>query len=167
MKLPPSSGLFRRPLATAWLCLTVGVVFSSGCGGRHQRTQPLTSLSKQDLDMLRQYELIRASLAKDDARGAKRTAANFPRAAAASAAAGAATPVAASVAKIAAANSLEPEREAFRTWSAYVITLTKNVEGFYVIHCPVPGCGDWLQTDPNVDNPYMGKSMHDCGELQK
>ena len=117
--------------------------------------------------MLGQYESIRASLAKDDARGAKRTAANFQRESVASAAAGADTTVSTSVAKIAAATALEPEREAFRAWSAYVIALTKNVEGFYVIHCPVPGCGDWLQTDPNVDNPYMGKSMHDCGEVQK
>ena len=117
--------------------------------------------------MLQQYESIRASLAKDDARGAKRTATNFQRAIAASAAVGADTTVATAVAKIAGATGLEPEREAFRNWSAYVITLTKNVEGFYVIHCPVPGCGDWLQTDPNVDNPYMGRSMHDCGEVQK
>ena len=71
------------------------------------------------------------------------------------------------MAKIAAATTLEPQREAFRAWSTYVIVLTKEVQGFYVVHCPVPGCGDWLQTDPNVDNPYMGKSMRDCGDVEK
>ena len=117
--------------------------------------------------MLRQYDSIRASLATDDARGAKRTAANFQHESAASSAAGSDSPVPAAVARIANANGLEVEREAFRAWSAYAITLTAGVEGFYVIHCPLPGCGDWLQTDPKVDNPYMGKSMRDCGEVQK
>ena len=97
----------------------------------------------------------------------KRTAANFQKESEAAAAASPNSPVPGAVVKIAAANTLEPQREAFRAWSAYVIALTREVQGFYVVHCPVPGCGDWLQTAPNIDNPYMGKAMRDCGEVEK
>ena len=165
MKFPP----LLRPLkarrhVAIWLLLAVGLA-ASGCGG-HRRTHPLTSLPAPDVEMLRQYESIRSALAHDDLRAAKRTAADFQKGSAATAA-NMNSPVAPAVAKIAAAAALEPQREAFRTWSTYVIALTKDVQGFYVVHCPVPGCGDWLQTDPNVDNPYMGKAMHDCGEVEK
>ena len=68
---------------------------------------------------------------------------------------------------IANAVALDAQREAFRGWSKAAIERTNGVEGFYVIHCPLPGCGDWLQRDTNVDNPFMGKAMHDCGEVQK
>ena len=166
MKFPPllAPSKPHRHVAVC-LLLTVGLA-GNGCG-KHQRTHPLTSLPTPELEMLRQYESVRSSLAHDDVRAAKRTAANFQKESEATTAANPSSPVSAAVAKIAAATTLEPQREAFRAWSAYVIALTKEVQGFYVIHCPVPGCGDWLQTDPNVDNPYMGKSMRDCGEVEK
>ena len=166
MKFPPtpaSSGLHQA----AAVCLLLAVSLAAGGCGKHQRTHPLTSLSAADLEMLRQYESIRSSLAHDDVRAAKRTAANFQKEGEAAAAASPNSPISGAVAKIAAANVLEPQREAFRIWSVYVIALTREVQGFYVVHCPVPGCGDWLQTDPNVDNPYMGKAMRDCGEVEK
>ena len=117
--------------------------------------------------MLQQYETIRALLARDDFRSAKRTAAGFQHASQTAADGETKSPAADAQAAIAAENSLSAQRDAFRAWSAYVISLTKEVTGFYVIHCPLPGCGDWLQTDANVDNPFMGKSMHDCGEVEK
>lgn len=166
MKFPPSPVPPRVRRAAA-VCLLLTVTLAAAGCGKHQRSHPLTSLSAPDLEMLRQYESIRSSLAHDDIRAAKRTAATFQTESEAAAAASPNSPVPGAVAKIAAANALEPQREAFRTWSAYVIALTKEVQGFYVIHCPVPGCGDWLQTDPNVDNPYMGKAMRDCGEVEK
>jgi hypothetical protein len=118
--------------------------------------------------MLAHYEAIRADLAKDSFRDTRYDAARYVKASEGSKPSGTAqATVMEQVGKIASAPGLEPQREAFRAWSAYVIGLTQGVAGFYVIHCPLPGCGDWLQTNPQVDNPYMGKSMHDCGEVQK
>ena len=117
--------------------------------------------------MLRQYETIRALLARDDFRSAKRTAAGFQHANQTPAPAATKSPAVDAETAIAAANTLSAQREAFRAWSAYAISLTNEVTGYYVVHCPLPGCGDWLQMDTNVDNPFMGKSMHDCGEVEK
>ena len=146
--------------------LTVAVL-GCGCGHGARRTHPQTSLSAPDREMLQQYETIRALLARDDFRSAKRTAAGFQHASQTPAPADTKSPGADGEAAIAAANTLSAQRDAFRAWSAQVISLTKEVEGFYVIHCPLPNCGDWLQTDANVDNPFMGKAMHDCGEVEK
>ncbi len=116
--------------------------------------------------MLQRYETIRGALAQDDFRTAKRQAAEFEKEL--GSAAPESKPASLNyVASIASAAGIDAQREAFRGWSKLAVERTNGVQGFYVIHCPLPNCGDWVQKDANVDNPFMGKAMHNCGEVQK
>ncbi|MBI2756724.1 MAG: efflux RND transporter periplasmic adaptor subunit [Chloroflexi bacterium] len=78
---------------------------------------------------------------------------------------------------------LTRQRELFSALGEKVIALadavrpSKAVAGeggggvLYVMHCPMApvdkggGNGDWLQTTPNVANPFLGPEMKECGSL--
>ena len=47
--------------------------------------------------------------------------------------------------------------------SALVIPKADGVQGYYIVTCDMPSCGDWVQRTADVNNPYMGKVMHDYG----
>ena len=77
--------------------------------------------------------------------------------------------VATQAAKLAGAKDLKAAREADKPLSASLIKyLADNKVGkgmYHEAYCPMVKAS-WLQTDKNIKNPYMGKSMPGCGELK-
>ena len=162
MKFPP---LFARSgpvalLAGILLALVAGL---SGCG-RHSR--PASTLSEKDRTILARYETIRAALAVDELRAAKRAATDLGKFLKPTPDAPA-TPYDAPVQDLATAPSLDKARAAFGTLSTDVIPLVDGVQGYYVMDSPVPTGAEWVQTTEKVDNPYVGKPMRDVGSLRK
>ena len=67
---------------------------------------------------------------------------------------------------------LEADRVTFVDLSAAMRALVERVRPdrrrypeIYIYYCPMSK-GDWLQTGPDMANPYYGFKMLDCGELQ-
>lgn len=67
--------------------------------------------------------------------------------------------------------ALDRQREEFKTLSAKVIALVEATplsaavaETLYVMECPMIG-GEWLQTTPEVANPFYGSEMKQCGSV--
>lgn len=68
---------------------------------------------------------------------------------------------------------LDDARELFKVLSAAVIDLTGLVSpsdavapALYRAHCPMAEA-DWLQTDEEIVNPYMGQDMLRCGTIEQ
>ena len=134
----------------------------------HDKNAPLDNDQKQ---FLAQYELVRAALAADDLGAAKKAAAVV-----------AAMPVihhengvdappgyVQDARKFAGADSLQAAREVFKSFSKRAVHVTENKPGYYVAHCPmVPNDeGDWVQTNQQISNPYLGKAMPTYGAIKK
>jgi Cu(I)/Ag(I) efflux system membrane fusion protein len=69
---------------------------------------------------------------------------------------------------IAKAKDLKAARAAFKPLSDALIQYLADhhAKGAYVkVYCPMAEAS-WLQSDKKVNNPYMGKSMSDCGEIE-
>ncbi len=68
------------------------------------------------------------------------------------------------------AADLRGAREAFKPLSQSLIAYVSKhpaLAGTYrQVHCPMANA-DWLQKEPTVNNPYMGKEMLHCGEFVK
>ncbi len=107
-------------------------------------------LSADDKKFLAGYEQIRAALAADDLAAAQKAAASLADAGA----------------DISKSSSLTEARAAFAKLSGQAIKLASGQPGFFILHCPMLD-KDWVQTSPNVGNPYAGKEMLTCGELKK
>ncbi len=108
------------------------------------------NLSDQDKKFLTSYEKIHIALAADDLTGAK----------------AAATELGDSGNDIARANSLKDARAGFEKLSAHAKTIATGQSGYHVAHCPMLN-KDWVQTSTTIANPYGGKGMISCGEIQK
>src|SRR5437868_13625954 len=108
------------------------------------------ALSDQDQKFLTSYEKIHVALAADDLAGAK----------------AAATELGDSGSDIAKANSLKDARAGFEKLSARAKTTAAGQSGYHVAHCPMLN-KDWVQTSTTISNPYGGKGMVGCGEIQK
>src|SRR5207247_4413897 len=108
------------------------------------------NLSDQDKAFLTSYEKIHTALAADDLAGAKT----------------AATELGETGSDIAKANSLKDARAGFEKLSAHAKTIAAGQSGYHVAHCPMLN-KDWVQTSTTVSNPYGGKAMIGCGEIQK
>ena len=108
------------------------------------------NLSDQDKKFLTSYEKIHAALAADDLAGAK----------------AAATELGDSGTDIARANALKDARIGFEKVSAQAKTTVAGQSGYHVAHCPMLN-KDWVQTSTTISNPYGGKEMVGCGEIQK
>ena len=163
--------LSARPLPRSFaflpaigLCLMLA---DAGCGFGRGNKRPASSLSTQDRTTLDDYEQIRVALATDDLRDAKAAAGSLV-AALKPADAHAPAPATLSAAEeVADGFALDRTRQAFKKLSAKIIPLAQGVEGFYVMTCPLPSAGDWVQRTTDPDNPYLGKIMHGYGELKK
>jgi len=64
------------------------------------------------------------------------------------------------------ASSLKDARAGFEKLSARAKTLVMGQSGYHVFHCPMLN-KDWVQTSTTTANPYGGKDMVGCGEIQK
>jgi len=62
--------------------------------------------------------------------------------------------------------SLKDARSAFEKLSAKAKQLAAGQPGYHVYHCPMLK-KDWVQTSTTTANPYGGKDMIGCGEIQK
>ncbi|HLX68921.1 MAG TPA: DUF3347 domain-containing protein [Verrucomicrobiae bacterium] len=60
-------------------------------------------------------------------------------------------------------------REAFKPLSKslikYLADQKVHSDSFTEVYCPMADAS-WLQTDTEVHNPYLGKSMPNCGEIK-
>ena len=108
------------------------------------------NLSGQDKKFLTSYEKIHIALAADDLAGAKTAATELGEAGN----------------DIAKANSLNDARAGFEKLSAHAKKITPGQSGYHVAHCPMLN-KDWVQTTTTISNPYGGKEMIGCGEIQK
>ena len=150
--------------AVALLCLFLPVLL--GASGKPANAG--AKLNEPDAKIMGEYEQIRAALAADDLRTAKKAASTMVESLKGSAAT--AAPAASwqpSAEALANVTALDRSRQIFKTMSVEAIRLTSGVPGYYVINCPMTPNGDWVQTNTVVDNPYMGKIMHDCGAVKK
>lgn len=108
------------------------------------------NLSDQDRKFLTSYEKIHAALAADDLAGAKV----------------AATELGDSGSDIAKADSLKDARAGFEKLGAHAKTIAAGQSGYHVAHCPMLN-KNWVQTSATITNPYGGKEMVGCGEIEK
>jgi len=121
--------------------------------------------------MIQQYELVRAALSADDLANARGTASPLVDAARD-------TRIQQAASALSQAESLQAARVAFAAISSRVIKLASGNTGYYRMGCSMPGCpadcqpcdtikfGDWIQTSPVVENPFMGRAHPDCGMVK-
>jgi hypothetical protein len=108
------------------------------------------NLSERDKQFFAAYQKVHAALVADDLSGAKAAAADLGDAGA----------------DLAKSNSLNEARTAFEKLSAQAKQLAAGQSGYHVFHCPMLN-KDWVQTSTTTANPYGGKDMVSCGEMQK
>jgi len=114
-------------------------------------TLPLKAdLSDNDKQFLAQYEKVRAALAADDLKEAKKTAADLKE----------------EGAPIANSDKIATARSEFAKLSDHAIKLAAGQSGYHVVNCPMLK-KDWVQTSTNISNPYAGKEMLTCGAIKK
>jgi len=121
--------------------------------------------------MIQQYELVRAALSADDLANARGAASPLVYAARD-------TRIQQAASALSQAKSLRAARLAFAAVSSRVIKLASGNTGYYRMGCSMPGCpadcepcdtikfGDWIQTSPVVQNPFMGRAHPDCGMVK-
>ena len=108
------------------------------------------SLSDKDKQFLAGYEKIHNALVTDDLSGAKSAAKDLGD----------------EGGGVATAGSLKDARASFEKLSDRAKTLAAGQSGYHVFHCPMLK-KDWVQSATAVANPYGGKEMVGCGEIQK
>lgn len=74
--------------------------------------------------------------------------------------------------KIAVAKDIATQRKDFTSLSADLIAMFKHADlekgAIYVQHCPMANKGDggdWLASEKNIQNPYYGSEMMECGAV--
>jgi antitoxin component of RelBE/YafQ-DinJ toxin-antitoxin module len=128
-------------------------------------------LTEADRAMLKKYESIRVALSQDDVGLAQKSAATL------------ATSykdrrqIAAAALALSKADSLESARDAFSTMSVEAVKMARGDKEYYVIGCSMNQCpapcvncqmwrfSDWVQSDPAIANPFMGKASPRCGVI--
>jgi hypothetical protein len=108
------------------------------------------ALSDKDKQLLAGYEKAHAALATDDLNGAI----------------AAADDLGSEGTELSKSTSLEDARVAFEKLSVKAKQLAAGQSGYHVAHCPMLN-KDWVQTSTTISNPYGGKEMVGCGEIQK
>lgn len=165
-----------------WCVLTLACV-TAGCQQEGAQAQPATArftLSAPALQkaeqVLASYENVRALLAKDEI-AAIVTDTNSMQRAAEEAAALADTQgqsvlrAIAKAAKVLAAmdkGNADDVRKAYGEVSRHIVALLGAVpslqQGRHAFRCPMAqGYEKWVQTKPQMENPYMGRRMLQCG----
>lgn len=129
------------------LLVTAALAFSLGAARADEK----------NAQWLGQYVAISEALAADDLVAAKKASAEL---------ASTDSKLAGEAKAVAESDSLESARKKFRPLSKSAVALAKNEKGFYVMTCPMAKA-DWVQKDPQVANPYYGKSMLRCGSVKK
>ena len=135
---------------------------------------PLTSFAADALmepvkSVLDHYLMIQSDLAKDSIKGLDEHANAIVKAVKGDEMKMLSPDVAKHAEALAKAKDLKAARDAFKPLSASLVKyLADNKAGKGVYHegyCPMVKAS-WLQKETTVKNPYMGKSMLDCGTLK-
>lgn len=151
------------PLRVVPLCVVLALL--AGCGKPAHR--PASALSAIDHEALAAYESLRVALATDNLRNATRAAGDLLAKAKTAPPSDKAALFLKPAEAIAQCTAIDKARDLFKPLSSVAIALAGDVEGFYVMTSPMGANTDWLQTTPEVDNPYFGKAMHSTGDLKK
>lgn len=121
-------------------------------------------LSPRDQVLIEKYERVRIALALDNLQAAKQAASDL---------AGYfkdQKTIAGGAEALIKADSLEAARYAFKVISGDVVKIARGHRDCYVMCCP-SNCprvffGEWVQTYPVIENPFMGKEMMHCGMIK-
>ncbi len=108
------------------------------------------NLSDKDKQFLASYSKAQQALVADDLSAAKAAGSNLGS----------------EGAELSKSSSLKEARIAFEKLSAKAKELAAGQSGYHVYHCPMLK-KDWVQTSTTTANPYGGKDMVGCGEIQK
>ena len=115
------------------------------------------------------YLAIQKELAKDSLKGVDEHAAAIAKAVKGDDMKMLSPDVAKQAETLAAARDVKQAREAFKPLSASLVKyLADHKAGKGVYHeafCPMANA-NWLQTEKEIRNPYMGKAMPGCGEFK-
>ena len=129
-------------------------------------------LTEPDRAMLKKYESIRVALAQDDLGLAQRSAialVSFYKER---------RQVGAAALALSKAKSLEPARDAFSIMSVEAVKMARGHKEYYVSGCSMNQCpapcvnchmwrfSDWVQSDPAIADPFMGKASPRCGVIR-
>lgn len=115
------------------------------------------------------YLTIQAGLAKDSLAGVAENAGAIAKAVQGDDTKMLPAEVAAQAATLAKASDLKAARAAFKPLSDSLIKYLADhhaKDAYVQVYCSMAQAG-WLQKDGNVNNPYFGKAMSQCGEIQK
>lgn len=126
-------------------------------------------LTEADQKMFKQYDMIRLALSEDDLPSAQKTAVILAGSYEGQHA------ISEAALTLAKADSLASAREAFSAASAVASKMARGQLGYYIIGCSMSSCpapcvkcqmgkfNEWVQTEPTIANPYMGKASPTCG----
>src|SRR5437764_5693535 len=113
-------------------------------------TAGAATLSDKDKQFLAGYEKAHTALAADDLSSAKAAGSDLGT----------------EGAELSKSSSLKDARAAVEKLSVKAKQLAAGQSGYHVYHCPMLK-KDWVQTSMTISNPYGGKGMVGCGEIQK
>ena len=155
------------------LILSASIVIVAILAAAIARNSLPVKLTDADRAMLTQYELIRVALSQDNLGLAQKAAATI---------AGSYEDrrrIVASGLALSKADSLESARDAFSTMSSDAVKMVRGHKEYYVIGCSMNECpapcvncqmsrfSDWVQSDPAIVNPFMGKASPHCGVIKQ
>lgn len=112
------------------------------------------ALTPAKKEFLAKYEDVRTALAADDLAAAKKASSVIPA-------------DIEGISEIVQSTSIKEARNGFKKLSANAVTVASKQDGFYVMSCPMTAKGVWVQVTKEVQNPYFGKAMLECGGIQK
>ena len=147
----------RWAVVALFLCTLVG------CG----RGPSAGSLSASDKQALDNYEAVRAALAADDMKAAKKAASKMVADLKPADDKAPAPPLLAPAEALEAAPALDTMRQRFEILSDRVVPMVRGTDGYYVMTCELPNAAPWVQRTKEVDNPFTGRQLHWLGEVQK
>lgn len=150
-------------LPTRWAAVALVFCALAGCG----RTPPASPLSASDKQALDNYENIRAALANDDPKAAKRAAAKMVADLKPADDKAPAPPLLGPAEAVSNALAIDTMRQRFETLSDRVVPMVRGVDGYYVITSDLPNAVPWVQRTKEVDNPFVGKMLHWMGDPMK
>jgi membrane fusion protein, copper/silver efflux system len=133
-----------------------------------------SAADKDIVAVLNVYETLRSALATDELSAAQSAAKQLADAATTASKSGKNATAVKAIAEAALAEAALPTtdptavRKQFGEVSRHLIALlisdAKLQQGRFIFECPMaPGYRKWVQTQPGVSNPYMGKKMLECG----
>lgn len=140
----------------------------SCCGGMAESMSDHSALMEPVKSVYDHYLTIQVALAKDSLTGVAENAGAIAKAVQGDDMKMLPVAVATEAETLAKASDLKAARAAFQPLSDSLIKYLAdhNAKDAYVqVYCPMARAS-WLQTDKNVNNPYLGQEMPTCGQIK-